>query len=144
LLKDRILAVRIETASALAEVTPQIPEQGALADYFWVQKFNADRPESHMNEGLMDSYLKKYSEAESQYKKAIETAPFLIQSYVNLADLYRITGRDSDGEKILQKALSIDPKNAEAQHALGLLMVRQHKLDDAIPLLASAAKLNPD
>ena len=45
-------------------------------------------------------------------------------AYVNLADLFRLQRREPEGEQLLRRALEIDPVNAAAHHALGLLLVR--------------------
>ncbi|MCU0809088.1 MAG: tetratricopeptide repeat protein, partial [Candidatus Contendobacter sp.] len=60
------------------------------------------------------------------------------------ADLYRIQGRDADGEKTLRQALELDPQNASAHHALGLLLIRQKRLPEALTALAEAARLGSD
>jgi tetratricopeptide (TPR) repeat protein len=44
----------------------------------------------------------------------------------------------------LREALRVDPGNGAAHHALGLSLVRQQRLRDAIPELAQAAQLRPD
>jgi Flp pilus assembly protein TadD len=38
----------------------------------------------------------------------------------------------------------VDPENAAAHHALGLALVRQRQMLDAVPELAKAAQLRPD
>ena len=63
---------------------------------------------------------------------------------VNLADLYRATGRDAEGERVLRDALKQDPRSAAAHHALGLLLVRQKRMAEAMPELEAAARLAPE
>jgi Flp pilus assembly protein TadD len=46
--------------------------------------------------------------------------------------------------RTLRAALQADPLNGAARHALGLSLVRQQRLRDAIPELAQAAQLRPD
>ncbi len=53
-------------------------------------------------------------------------------------------GIDAQGEELLRKAMSIDPRNADVLHALGLSLVRQHNYAEALPLLRQAAELAPD
>ena len=60
------------------------------------------------------------------------------------AYLYRLQGRDADGEKTLHQALTLDPDNATAHHALGLLLIRQKRLPEALTALAEAARLGSD
>ena len=70
--------------------------------------------------------------------------PTFTQAAVNLADLYRIQGREGEGEKTLRQALDLDPHNAAAHHALGLSLIRQKRLPEAMTALAEAARLGGD
>jgi Flp pilus assembly protein TadD len=45
---------------------------------------------------------------------------------------------------VLREALALAPENATAQHALGLNLVRQRRLSEAMPLLARAVELAPE
>jgi len=57
-----------------------------------------------------------------------ETVP----ARVNLADVYRLVGRDDEGEKVLSEAVRLAPGAADVAHALGLLYVRLGRKDDAL------------
>ena len=105
---------------------------------------NADRPESHLNIGLIHVDLGQFDQAEAAYRAALSLQPTFTQAAVNLADLYRIQGRDADGEQTLRQALALDPNNNAAHHALGLLLVRQQRLPEALTALAEAARLGSD
>ena len=63
---------------------------------------------------------------------------------VNLADLYRATGREGEGERVLREALGRDPRSAAAHHALGLLLVRRKQMPEALVELETAARLAPE
>jgi predicted Zn-dependent protease len=66
-----------------------------------------------------------------------------VPAYVNLADLYRAQQKDTDAYKALLKAKQVAVNNAAVHHALGLLLVRQQKTDEAIVELEAAARLMP-
>jgi tetratricopeptide (TPR) repeat protein len=151
LLGDPVRAVRLEAAS----VVGGLPTAGldpstrstlahALDEYRASELANADRPESHLALGLLETKLGHAAEAERELATAIRIAPWFVPGYVNLADLYRATGRDGEGETLLRRAVAIAPENADAHHALGLLLVRQHRLDDALIELERATTLRPD
>jgi Flp pilus assembly protein TadD len=63
---------------------------------------------------------------------------------LNLADAYRQSGRDADGEKLLRDGIARTPRNADLHHALGLLLVRKGDKTAALEELALAARLAPD
>ena len=151
LLSDPVRAVRIETAKMLAGVDQRsmTPEQQtafavATLELFDAEMIDADRPESHLNLGLLETRLRRPSEAENQYQTALRLDPNFTPALVNLADLDRMRGQNQEGVKLLRKAMSIDPNNADIKHSLGLALVRQHNYADAIPELRRASELAPD
>ena len=150
LLSDPVRAVRIETARALAGVDqqPLTPEQqtafaAAMLELFAAEMSDAERPESHLNLGLLETKLRHPSEAETQYQTALRLDPNFTPALVNLADLDRMRGQNQEGAELLRKAMAIDPDNAEIRHALGLALVRQHNYADALPELRRASELAP-
>jgi tetratricopeptide (TPR) repeat protein len=151
LLNDPLRAVRIKAARMLATVPREnlTPEQNSaldksLSEYIASQRINADRPEAHLNLGLLFAELGRFNDSDSEYRRALEIQPSFVQAYVNLADLYRLQGRDEQGEKLLRQALKIAPRDADIYHALGLLFVRQKRLADALEALKQSAELSPD
>ena len=151
LLRDPVRAVRTEAARALSGVDPQIipaDQRDALTaaedELVAAELVNADRPETHLNLGLLDTRRAQPAEAESEYNIALRLDPKFVPAMMNLADLDRMRGQDTRGEAVLRKALAIEPGNADITHSLGLLLVRQHDYADALPLLRKAAELAPD
>jgi tetratricopeptide (TPR) repeat protein len=151
LLRDPVRAVRIEAARVLASVPPRLWGPGeraaladALAEYRAAQRVNADRPEAHVNLGLLHARFGEWAEARSAYETALRLGPWFVPGYVNLADLDRIEGRDAAGERTLRRGLEIVPESADLQHALGLLLVRTGRREEALEALARAAALGPD
>ncbi len=150
LLSDPVRAVRIETARVLAGVDQRslTPEQqtafaAATLELFDAEMIDADRPELHLNLGLMETKLRHPSEAEDHYRTALRLDPNFTPALVNLADLDRMRGQNQEGADLLRKAMAIDPDNADIRHALGLALVRQHNYADALPELRRAAELAP-
>jgi Flp pilus assembly protein TadD len=151
LLKDPVRAVRIETARALAGVEPQslAPEQrtalsAAYLELVTAEQVERDRPEAHLNIGLLNSRRRQPDLAEAEYRTALRLDPNFVPALANLADLERMRGRDQRGAELLRKAVEIEPNNANVRHALGLLLVRQHDYAGAIVQLRQAAELAPD
>jgi tetratricopeptide (TPR) repeat protein len=151
LLDDPVRAVRMDAARALAGAprdrltdAQRTALDRGLAEYISAEQFNADRPESHLNLGLLYAAQRRPSEAEAALRVALEVDPRFAPAAVNLADLYRATGRDAEGERVLRAALEQDPRSAAAHHGLGLLLVRQKRMVEAMPELEAAARLAPE
>ncbi len=150
LLSDPVRAVRIETAEVLAGVPADtIPADVAVTlghatdQYAAAQELNADRPEAHMNLGLLYAKEKQFDKAEAELKTALSLDPTFAPAAVDLADLYRAQNRDQAGERVLEDAIGRSPNDGSLQHALGLLMVRQKRGQKALALFAAAARLDP-
>ena len=151
LLRDPVRAVRLEAASLLAEAPPAQLDAGqrgaldrALSEYVEAQRLNADRAEGRLNLGSLYARQGHYEQAEREFRAAMRIEPQFVPAYVNLADMYRGRGSDGDGEKVLRAGLQQVPKNADLHHALGLALVRQKRLPEALAELRTAATLAPD
>ena len=138
LLWDDIKAVRIAAARLLAAVPrAQLPAaaqerlEAGIDEYIAAQTFNAERPESQVNLGGLYADLKRPGEAEAAYREAIRLQPEFIPAYVNLAQFFSNAGRESEAEGILRADSSASPRTAALNHALGLSLIRQKRLDDS-------------
>jgi Flp pilus assembly protein TadD len=151
LLNDPVRAVRVEAARMIAGVDPQTmtPEYrgqftNAYQELIAAEMIDADRPEAHLNLGLLKSRRQQLDDAEVEYRTALRLDPKFVPALVNLADLDRQRGLDKEGAELLRTAIAIEPRNAAIKHSLGLLLVRQRNLSEALPLLRDAATLDPD
>jgi tetratricopeptide (TPR) repeat protein len=151
LLSDPRLAARAQAASELAGIPRQAfaPDQlgafdRAADEYRTIQRYIADRPEGWTNLGAFEERLGAWAAAKRAYDEALKRDSAFVPARVNLANLYRNLGRESDAEKELRVAVRVAPTNAAAHHALGLSLVRQTRLKEAMPELEKAAKLAPD
>jgi predicted CXXCH cytochrome family protein len=151
LLSDPVRAVRIEAARALAgtDLLALTPEQQtafvkAVTEYVAAETVDADRPEAHLNLGLLEMRRRELSKADSEYRMALRLDAAFVPAMVNLADLDRARGMDQQGAELLRKAMAIEPKNADVAHSLGLFLVRQHDYAGALDMLRRANELAPD
>jgi Tfp pilus assembly protein PilF len=104
----------------------------AAAEFVETQRSNADRPEAR---ATAESFLARRgqpTEAEIEYKAARQLSPQYLAASINLADLYRQLGRDSNGEVVLRAAIVLSPRAAAAHHALGLTLTRLKKPEAAL------------
>jgi len=151
LLDDPVRSVRIEAARVLAPV-PVGQLQGeqlsiynkAASEYIESQTANAERPEAQLNLGNYYAAKGEIDKAVAAYKKAIELENVFVPAYVNLADLYRVQQKEADAYSVLLSAKQVAVNNAAVHHALGLLLVRQKKTNEAVVELEAAARLVPE
>ncbi len=147
LLEDSVRTVRLTAARALAAVPrSELGSTGgeildrAIDEYVRSQQVNGELPESHVNLGTLYAERGEYEAAEQSYRKALDVDSMFAAAYVNLSDLYRIQGRDAEGESVLRRALRMAPQDPTVHHALGLLLVRLRRNDEALQALRVAAE----
>jgi tetratricopeptide (TPR) repeat protein len=152
LLDDPVRTVRAEAGRVLAPVmattiintADRQRLQAALDEYVECQMASAERPESHLNIGLVNLMAQQFARAEHAYRAALSIDPAFVPASVNLADLMRERGRDDEGEVVLRDALAVTPDAAAVHHALGLLLIRRNRLAEAIESLQRGATLAPE
>jgi len=150
LLTDPVRLVRAWAAFSLAGTHPTMlsaPESEELArgvrEAIALELAVAERPEAHLNLGLLHMRQGLASEAEAELNVALRLDPRNVPALVNLADLCRATGREGEAEEHLKAALGIEPKAADVVHALGLLYVRTQRHVEALASLKRAYDLRP-
>jgi predicted CXXCH cytochrome family protein len=151
LLQDTIRAVRSEAARVMTEVPAQLFDQSVLQDfrsaldeYIERQESIADRPEAHLNLGLMYENLGQNALAENSYKTAVRIVYDFTPAMFNLANLNNRTGRNKEAEHQFREIIKLEPENGEAYYSLGLLLAEMKRLDEAVNALEKAVHLNPD
>jgi predicted CXXCH cytochrome family protein len=151
LLTDPLRAVRSEAARALTEVpvkffNPILQEdfEKALDEYKERQDSIADRPEAHLNLGIMYENLGQDDKAEASYNTAIKLVNDFYPARFNLANFYNRKGRNTDAEQQFREIIALEPENGEAHYSLGLLLAEMNRLDEAVILMAKAVELMPD
>jgi len=150
LLNDPRRAVRGEVGRALTEVPAELRDgqrrksfDAALQEYKARQFAIADRPEAHLNLGLIYQNLRQNKLAESSYKTAIRLVNDFIPARFNLANLYNATARNREAEQQFRQIIELEPDNAEAYYSLGLLFAEVKNLKEAADNLGKAARLMP-
>jgi len=149
LLSDPMRVLRTEAASLLAGGVTQLNAAERTAfdrasqEFVADQEYNADRPEARVNLGTFYANRGDAAKAEAQMKAAIRLEPFFVPAYVNLADLYRTNGRDTEGARVLEDGLNVSPKSGMLHHAFGLALIRLGRKSDALPEFERATVLEP-
>ena len=73
---------------------------------------------------------KQYGAAEHDARRAIELAPYSADSYINLSNLFRMTGRISEAEAILREGMAKIPKATSLDFALADVYYQQDRFED--------------
>lgn len=148
LVGDGNTTVRLEVARLLAEIPLERIDpaeaarlQALFDEYLAIMGRHADVPETQLEMGLFLVARRLWVPAERAYRNAIAMNPQLLAAYLNLADLYRLTGQEQAGRESLLEASRIAPGEGGVWHALGLLEIRSGNRDEAMTYLARAADM---
>jgi tetratricopeptide (TPR) repeat protein len=148
---DPVRSIRIDVAQALAGVpvdNTSAEERAALShatnEFLAAQNFNGDRPDAHGNLGVYYAVSGQQQRGVAELRKALAIDPTFVPASINLADLYRAGGDESQAESVLRAALHKNGKVASLHYALGLSLARQQRATEAIGELHQAWQLAPD
>jgi tetratricopeptide (TPR) repeat protein len=119
------------------------PEE-ALTAYQKAAALQPKDPEPHLAAGLILEGSNKFSDAEHEYKLALEADPSASDAITGLANVYMRGRRFSEAEVELRKVAAAHPELAAAHVQLGRVLAVQSKNDDAIAELEAGAKLAPN
>jgi len=149
-LTHSLRALRMTAARILLPAQAELSERRAadldmaLGEYREAQFFNGDRAEGLFNWGSTLVELGRLNEAEVLFQNAIDRAPSFTAAYINLADLYRLSGDEERAQALLDQAIANNPQDPSAHFALGLSLVRAGAPDDALAELELAAEVAPN
>jgi predicted CXXCH cytochrome family protein len=151
LLEDERLVIRANAAEALVDLPAELWRPAdravlarALREYRSTQEANAERPEAQVSLGLLSVQYGELDAARIAYQRAIESAPYFVPAYANLADLERMQGRDAESVAALRRAVELAPEEAQIHFALGLALHRAGELEEGLAELARAAQTAPN
>ncbi len=105
----------------------------------------ADSERTLVRDGNRQYKDKQYTEAEVNYRKALEKNKALKEGQFNLGDALYKQGRYEEAEKQFRMAAenASGDSRAQAYHNLGNALLKQKKFEDSIQSYKDALKLNP-
>ncbi|MCY1416746.1 putative PEP-CTERM system TPR-repeat lipoprotein [compost metagenome] len=154
LLHDDNLAVRDEALRALAGISlialPEAerePYKAALADYERRLRGNADLPGNRLNLAVLLERDGRQQDALEQYRQALKLDPYFAPARVNLVTLANSMLRQDEAEQVLREGVALKDMpvtdHGNIAYMLALLLVERNMMDEALPLLETAAKELP-
>ena len=150
LLWDDSRSVRSAAARLLSgAATGQLPDNvrarlaEARREYRETQLFNAERPEAQLALAELDLATGQPVAAEQRFREALRLQPRYVPAYANFAQMLAGQNREREAENLLRAGLAKLPDQPALEHALGLSLVRQQRLDDALQWLGRAAQHDP-
>ncbi|MBT8189606.1 MAG: tetratricopeptide repeat protein, partial [Bacteroidia bacterium] len=149
LLSDSVRIIRIQAAYVLADFeTNELQEdiqqdfQKATEELMTSFSVQADYPGGQLMKGQYYQKKGQYDDAEKAYVEASRLDPYLVQPYVNLANIKYLLGDYESALSLFNKSIGIDSLNIDAYYSLGLLHAEMKNMDAAELALGKAAVLS--
>lgn len=103
----------------------------------------ANDPWAYSMRGLIARDRGKYSEAVSNIQTAIQKDPKFWMGYVNLSEVYRLTGELDRAEAAARKAVALAPNEQESHAALALVLFDAGKRDESLAEMKAGVAADP-
>ena len=147
-LNDPSASVRYEVANQLAAYSSIAQGEDKkvldtlLQDYKQQLQRAQDMPAGQMQLSALALNQGDIEGAKNALNNALEIEPNYVPALLNLADLYRRMGNESQSKRLLERAVHVAPDFGSVQHAFGLYWVRKKQLKQALHYLEAATKTN--
>jgi tetratricopeptide (TPR) repeat protein len=139
-------SVRMQIAENLADIVAQLPAENQPAVYQLIEEYremlnvSADAVSTQLNIANLELRLGRPVEAEQAYVRALIIEPAFVPALLGLAEFYRRSGRLSQEQTLLDKAIVIAPDSGAVQHSIGLFYIRQKNYLAALEHLGLATE----
>jgi len=112
-----------------------------MLDFFEMNRNARDRL---LAEATIDEEFGRLSEAEAKCRAVLDASATFLPATILLGKIAGLTGRAALAQELLGGALRLDPRSVRARTELGLLLLRERKLEDALAHLNEAVLLKSD
>ncbi len=92
--------------------------------------------------GLFCKEIKNFNLAKRLFLNLINKFPLSINSYILLAEILRMENKFNDAERVLQKAIKINPNHSDLLYNLSLLYYALRNFDHGLTYIDKAIKLS--
>ena len=116
--------------------------RAAAPHFLKATQLKPENPESHNNLGLTDSMAGRMDDAIREYETAVGIKDDSAMR-TNLANAYEQVGNFDKAVENYNHALAMNPDNASAHCNLGYALMRQGKVDEAIPEFMKTIEIDP-
>lgn len=139
-------SVRMQVAENLLDIITQIPTENQPSVYKLIDEYrevlnvSVDSVGTQLNIANLERRLGNSAEAEQAYQRGLTIEPGFVPALLALSDLYRSSGRFTEEQSLIEKALKIAPDSGAVQHSIGLFYVRQKNYSVALEHLGLATE----
>lgn len=142
--KDLIKGFQAQTPDAQYEAFDTAFARGSFADQEIREQYTRIAQQVIQTQALGDDVKKKFGErAEAELQKQIEETPDDVRILVFLSSYYRVIGKTAEAIEVLERAISLSPEKQQIHFELGLSLLQQGRVADALNRFKIAYELEP-
>ncbi len=110
---------RGERARSIAAELASVALDSAVSERIESEMASGERPESHMNLGLLYTQMGRIKDAEVELQTALRLDPGDVPALINLADLYRAQQKEAEAQQLPSKLIGRRSERRRAPARLG-------------------------
>ena len=131
-----------QAAVYAAQLNPEFDRADEYADRLGAHY--AQNSEVHYFRGTLFKMQQRVSDAEREYRQALEMSPKDVPAMLALAEIDLDKNELQEAEAFARKSIELAPKNPEAHHVLGRILMTNNENEASAAELEIARKLAPD
>lgn len=129
------------TVIAVVKLAKDWDWEGAETEYRQAIRLNPNDATAHQWYGLHLSRMKRYAEAEVEMQRAIDLDPLSVIIQTDAAEVLYCARKPDEAQKMVAKALDLDPNFGEAHLVLGKIYEEKGNFKQAVAEFQQAAQL---
>ena len=103
-----------------------------------------EQPEVHLFRGTLFAVENRASDAEREYRRALQISPELVPALLAMAEIDLDKNEIGEADTFARKSIELAPKDPEAHHVLGRVLMTKNENAASATELEIARKLAPD
>jgi len=123
-------------------VEPEVFNQ-AFAELMAAREQGMWRGEGGLNKSMIHIQQNEITPGIESLKHSIKVDPYFVPSYVNLSNIYKMTGDTAKEKAMFAKGLKHNPKSDLLLYSYALFYIRQNNVENAIEQVLLAIKQAP-
>lgn len=131
-----------QAALYAAQTNPEFDRADEYADR--LASHYPEHSEVHYFRGTLFTMQKRVSDAEHEYRQALRISPELVPAMLALAEIDLDKNELEEADALARKSIELAPKDPEAHHVLGRVLMTKNENAASSTELEIAKKLAPD
>ena len=113
----------------------------AIAEYGEALALAPGASQLHLAVGSLYLGQRKYAEALTAFQKELKNDPYSVAALARMGELHLVLGKTADADKVLKRAIAINPASGASHKTLGRVYFRKRQYSKSVEHLQAALRL---